>query len=237
MKSQKVDNLQRPFIVLEHLDGNTLAYHLSLNSPYKTRPFTERRYLKMMREFASALDYLHNKLDPQCTLIHRDLKPDNIGFTKDGTLKLLDFGISICLRKGEDHDGVYKLTGYTGTLRYMAPEVALSMPYNEKVDIYGFGIILYQIVTGVTPFTKLNKDTYFFNVVHSNVRPDLNIDENNKKIKASDQIKQLIASCWDVNPTNRPTASSVYKTLTSLEDMTINESMRKSSGLMNYSFE
>lgn len=96
-------------IVLEYLEKGTLRSYLSIR--FK-RPFTEVRYLRMAREFADALDYLHCQFHPQCMLIHRDLKPDNIGFTADGTLKLLDFGLCIALEKGKADNGVYQLTGW-----------------------------------------------------------------------------------------------------------------------------
>ena len=98
-------------IILEYLEGGTLKSHLSIRRSFFTRPFTEVRYLRMAREFADALDYLHHRFDPHCMLIHRDLKPDNIGFTASGTLKLLDFGLCIALEKGKADKGVYQLTG------------------------------------------------------------------------------------------------------------------------------
>ena len=99
VNSTKHQGIQRHMLVLEALDGDTLSYHLSLKRSYNTRPFTENRYLRMTKELASALMYMHNEIDPECTFIHRDLKPDNIGFTKDGTLKIMDFGLATCVRK------------------------------------------------------------------------------------------------------------------------------------------
>lgn len=107
---------QRSLIIVELLEGGTLKSHLSIRRSFFTRPFTEIRYLRMAREFVDALDYLHNRFDSKCTLIHRDLKPDNIGFTADGTLKLLDFGLCIALEKGKADNGVYQLTGMCPSL-------------------------------------------------------------------------------------------------------------------------
>jgi serine/threonine protein kinase len=65
-----------------------------------------------------------------------DLKPQNIGFDADKTLKLFDFGLAACVQKKRTASDTYDMTGYTGTLVYMAPEVVLRKRYNEKVDVF-----------------------------------------------------------------------------------------------------
>ena len=80
------------------------------------------------------------------------MKPQNTGFTKDGQLKIFDFGLMACVRKRGQPTDAYNMSGGTGTLIYMAPEVALSKPYSEKVDIYSFGVILWQLASGVASF-------------------------------------------------------------------------------------
>ena len=62
-----------------------------------------------------------------------DLKPDNVGFTLDGTLKLFDLGLASCVYQRTSSTDSYAMTGQTGSLRYMAPEVALNQAYTEKV--------------------------------------------------------------------------------------------------------
>ena len=70
---------------------------------------------------------------PTPTPLTTDLKPDNVGFTLDGTLKLFDLGLASCVYQRTSSTDSYAMTGQTGSLRYMAPEVALNQAYTEKV--------------------------------------------------------------------------------------------------------
>ena len=70
------------------------------------------------------------------------------GFTSDGTVKLFDFGLCATIKAQREKTEQYKLTGNTGTLRYMAPEVVMGRSYNQSVDVYSFSILIWQIVTG-----------------------------------------------------------------------------------------
>ena len=110
IQSKIEPSMTRLMIALEYLEGFTLAFHLSKKRQFHEKPFTEQRYLRMFKEFADALDYLHQKSDSDYSIIHRDLKPANIGFTNDGTLKLLDFGLSTMVRKTGNLDDTYQLT-------------------------------------------------------------------------------------------------------------------------------
>ena len=94
-----------------------------------TGAFPETVARRYFHHLISGLSHMHSK-----GVYHRDLKPDNIGWTADGVLKLFDFGLASCVRKQVDCTETYALTGNTGTLRYMAPEVALGLPYNQSVS-------------------------------------------------------------------------------------------------------
>lgn len=153
LKSKMGDEYSRSLIALECLLGDTLAYHLGLKRSFHVQPFTKLRYFRIAKEFADALNYIHTQVHPDYVLIHRDLKPDNVGFAQDGSLKIFDFGLCTVVRRRHTKSGTvsvsgtgdgtpppgltsdtYLLTGCTGSFRYMAPENALEKPYNESVS-------------------------------------------------------------------------------------------------------
>jgi serine/threonine protein kinase len=201
------------FLVLERLNGGTLSSIISGKRPFHSRPFTLPALLVAACEFSSALKYLHSEISDKVAFAHRDLKPDNIGFTAAGTLKLMDFGLCVAIPKSGNIDDTYTMTGCTGSLRYMAKECAIGAKYNEKVDIYSFGLILYEMATGVTPFKGFNKEKFMKNVVQGSERPSLDLDEYGRKIKVSPEIVDVIKRCWDTDYSSRPCAKEVHSIL------------------------
>jgi len=91
-----------------------------------------------------AMEYCHSGSGIDgCMVLHRVLKSDNIGYASDGTFKIIDFRLArLIIGASAYSNEVYKMTGETGSLRYMAPEVADLIPYNHKIDVYSFGILL-----------------------------------------------------------------------------------------------
>jgi serine/threonine protein kinase len=136
------------------------------------------------------------------------LKPDNIGFDVRGDVKIFDFGLCREFDPSQvDKDGTYKLTGDTGSMRYMPPEVALNKPYNETVDVYSFGILLYQIMALETPFAGLTMRSFPTMVFTKGARPipDPKWPEN---------ISGLMRKCWSANIRERPSMADVVSILT-----------------------
>ena len=80
---------------------------------------------------------------PQAMIVFRDLKPDNVGMTASGEVKLFDLALAVCVHKRQSLSEAYEMTGCTGSIRYMAPEVSLDMPYSEKVDVYSYALVLW----------------------------------------------------------------------------------------------
>mmetsp|Transcript_36050 Transcript_36050/g.53720 ORF Transcript_36050/g.53720 Transcript_36050/m.53720 type:complete len:487 (-) Transcript_36050:115-1575(-) len=166
----------------------------------------EQRFLLERFEIAlnlsDALSYLHCK-----HIIFRDLKPDNIGFTYEGKLKLFDFGLAKELDPREQTSRVnYKMSGQTGSRRYMAPEVVKSEPYSLKADIYSFIIVVYEIFSLQPAYKGMTVDEHFHDVVLGRNRPAL--DPLWPSVLSS-----LLKCGWAGNPMNRPTMTQIHYSL------------------------
>jgi len=141
-----VQKKSRPYIVTEYLQGCTLARIIELK-----RPLPEGDALKIASLICEAVEYLHSQ-----GVVHRDLKPGNVMICRDGTLRLMDFGVASA-------DGMRRITiagisSVMGTPEYMAPEQVLNKKLDERTDIYALGVVLYEMLTGVLPFA--NEDTW-----------------------------------------------------------------------------
>ena len=127
------------FIVMEYVDGYTLAEYLVKNGPM---PY--RQALPIFKRLLGAIGYAHRK-----NVIHRDIKPGNVMLTKDGTAKLLDFGLAKIQRDDNSTRTMHSL----GTLQYMSPEqIESPQSLDSRTDIYSLGMTLYEMLTGQTPF-------------------------------------------------------------------------------------
>lgn len=132
---------QRYFMVMEYIDGATLEELLEQNRG----PFPERRVLGWARQLCDVLEYLHGQNPP---IIFRDMKPGNIMLTRDGHIKLIDFGIARLFRPSTSKD-----TQLLGTPGFAPPEQYGKAQTDERSDIYSFAITLFQLLTDTLPET------------------------------------------------------------------------------------
>jgi serine/threonine protein kinase len=208
----------RMFIVLEYLKEGTLDSMLSRNNSqssvgrmlFPKKTFQWPVLLSHAIELAKALKYLHHDCISGASIIHRDLKPDNIGFI-DGKLKLFDMGLSICVEKESCVNDAYNMSGFIGTLRYMAPEVLLNEKYSEKADVYSFGILLWQMASDKLPYGHIKQKQDFIDrfLIHHD-RPTL-------AYSWPKELKDLLKMCWDKDQHKRPSFELVIELLVSLQ--------------------
>ncbi|SDS38940.1 serine/threonine protein kinase [Opitutus sp. GAS368] len=130
----------RPYLVTEYLRGCTLD-----RLAPAARPLAEADALKITGLICEGVGHMHER-----GVIHRDLKPSNIMICRDQTLRVMDFGLaSAPMRR---RSVFARLTGIFGTPEYMAPEQVENGPIDERTDVYGLGVILYELLTGSVPF-------------------------------------------------------------------------------------
>lgn len=141
------------------------------------------------------------------SIIYRDVKPDNIGFDVRGEVKVFDMGLAKELQDSErNKDGTYNLTGFTGSIRYMSPEVAKSQPYNLSADVYSYGMLLWHVFANEPPFITYSCKMHDELVVHKGYRPSV---DPTWPATFGDLMKE----CWSNNPSKRPDFSYITEIL------------------------
>uniref|UniRef100_A0A3B4GPT0 Mitogen-activated protein kinase kinase kinase 12 n=1 Tax=Pundamilia nyererei TaxID=303518 RepID=A0A3B4GPT0_9CICH len=135
---------------------------------------------------AGGMNYLHLH-----KIIHRDLKSPNMLITHDDLVKISDFGTS-----KELSDKSTKMS-FAGTVAWMAPEVIRNEPVSEKVDIWSFGVVLWEMLTGEIPYKDVDSSAIIWGVGNNSLQ--LPIPES-----CPDGFKILLRQCWNCKPRNRP---------------------------------
>lgn len=138
-----------PALILELVEGPVLTERLARG------PLSLNEATAIAGQLAEALEAAHER-----GIVHRDLKPANVKFTSEGTVKVLDFGIAKVLAADDDeHTAGTTVTGavtamgiVVGTPAYMSPEQAMGQPVDKRADVWAFGCVLFEMLTGRTPF-------------------------------------------------------------------------------------
>ena len=151
-------------------------------------------------DLSTAIHYLHER-----RLVYRDIKPENMGFDVRGDIKLFDFGLCTSLEpedKCKDGSYGYHLSFMTGSVPYMAPEIALKKPYDKEADVYSFSVLLWEVMGLEWAYDGFDARQYFVQVCARNLR--LPISKSWPAI-----VKIIIQEGWDPNPQKRPTMKRI----------------------------
>jgi serine/threonine-protein kinase len=134
-----------PYLVMEFLEGQTLKQVIQ-----DRLPLSLLDKVRIMTQVAEGLAYAHSK-----GVVHRDVKPENIMLLPDDNVKIMDFGIAL----GPNRDTVVTQTGgIIGTPSYFAPEQIEGSKANEQTDIFSFGDVFYELLSGIHPFEQYKND-------------------------------------------------------------------------------
>lgn len=180
----------------------------------KAKLLAER--LDTAQQLADAIAYLHSQ-----NVLHRDLKPDNIGFDIHGDLKVFDFDIARVCPTSENsinvssrrltsaavkEDETFHMTQKVGSPRYMSPEVARRDPYNLKADVYSYAVLAHQIITLQKPYDDISDDNHDEFVFYNGVRPFL-------PAALPVHTRDLLSKAWSHTISDRPSMETIRQVI------------------------
>ena len=206
------------YIVMEHIDGETLAHRLQRG------PVNIEEALDVVKQTADALADAHRQ-----NITHRDIKPSNLMITPRGHVKVLDFGLA---HRGHDLDATMPLDAMAadgehidltspgeilGTAPYMSPEQASGTPVGPASDVFSLGVVLYEMLSGVRPFTGNTKADILAGI-RSGRCPD--VTEKNPQVPAG--IAHLVRTCMHPRLQERyPSAAELLDAVRTLDTKTV----------------
>nr|GEW55808.1 integrin-linked protein kinase 1-like [Tanacetum cinerariifolium] len=191
-------------LITEFLRGGDL--HQCLKEKGALNPTTA---INFALDIARGMAYLHTEPN---VIVHRDLKPRNVLLVNSNAdhLKVGDFGLSKLIRVKNSHD-VYKMTGETGSYRYMAPEVFKHRKYDKTVDVFSFAMILYQMLEGDPPLSNLEPYEAAKSAA-GGLRPVF------RAKSYSPELRELTEHCWDADMNKRPSFLEILKKLETIKE-------------------
>nr|ACG29221.1 protein kinase [Zea mays] len=183
-------------VITEFLSGGSLRAFLR---KLERKALPLEKVISIALDIARGLEYIHLQ-----GIVHRDVKPENILFDGEFCAKVVDFGVACeetyCNLLGDD----------PGTYRWMAPEMYKHKPYGRKVDVYSFGLLLWELVTGSLPYEDMTPLQAAFAVVNKNLRPVI-------PLSCPAALKLLIEQCWSWQPEKRPDFQQIVSILEDLK--------------------
>lgn len=172
-----------PYLVMEFLGGTDLRTLL-----HRHHAFTLQEKIDIARQICEGLQYAH-----QNNVIHRDIKPDNIRVLAKNRVKIMDFGIA---RLDTETKTLTKES--IGTPRYMSPEQIRGDTVDGRTDIFSFGVLFYELLTGLSPFDGERVTTVIYKILHEEP-PPIELDDT----PLADELQHIVERCLEKDPAER----------------------------------
>ncbi len=185
------------YLIMEFIDGNSLRNYLE-----NRKEINILNELDLFLQILDGIEYAHSK-----NIVHRDLKPENIMLTKEGIIKITDFGLAFAL-------GSHSLTNpgtLMGTLGYLSPEQAQGIDVDHLTDIYSLGVILYELLTNNLPIIDTNAAAMIYKILNEKPIPPTKYNPNIDK-----ELENIILKAIEKNKNKR------YKNTTEFKNIIIN---------------
>ena len=196
------DTSEYHVLVTEYIKGPNLKQYIDENKPL---PYDKIVELSLMT--LRGIEHAHNR-----GIIHRDIKPQNILIDEDGQLEITDFGIAKALSETR----LTETNQVMGSVQYIAPEQAKGKHADERADLYSFGIMLYEMITGELPFQAETQVSVALQHIQS---PMPNIDDKREGVPLG--LKNIVYKCTEKEPNDRYSdASEVIRDLLDYKNMT-----------------
>ncbi|KAG2485770.1 hypothetical protein HYH03_015484 [Edaphochlamys debaryana] len=192
-------------IVFEYMSGGSVYDYIRRQEG----PLKLSAVLKLASDVARGMDYLHQR-----KIIHRDLKAANLLMDDNAIVKIADFGVARVI------ETTGHMTAETGTYRWMAPEVIEHKPYDEKADVFSFGVVLWELLTCKVPYSDMTPLQAAVGVVQKGLRPGI-------PPNCPAPLADLMEACWAGSPTARPSFRELTPRLQQLAALALEEERRQ----------
>ena len=193
---------ERKYLVMEYIEGISLRTYMDKRGALELDEF-----FSFSEQILAALEHAHSR-----GVIHRDIKPQNILVLKDGFVKVTDFGIAKISEKKRREETISD--NAIGTVYYISPEQAEGRPIDTRSDLYSFGVMMYEMLTGKLPFDDDRPISVLMMQIHDDPIPPRKI---NKKIPRG--IEHLILTCMEKEPKRRyRTAKDLFRLIRMLKE-------------------
>ncbi|MBD0841109.1 MULTISPECIES: Stk1 family PASTA domain-containing Ser/Thr kinase [unclassified Streptomyces] len=200
-----IDNVSIPYIVMEYVDGSTLRELL-----HSGRKLLPERAMEMTIGILQALEYSHRN-----QIVHRDIKPANVMLTRNGQVKVMDFGIARAM--GDSGMTMTQTSAVIGTAQYLSPEQAKGEQVDARSDLYSTGCLLYELLTVRPPFVgdspvavayqHVREEAQPPSVFDPEITPEMDaivlkalVKDPNYRYQSADEMRLDIEACLDGQP-------------------------------------